>query len=134
MPHRASTAQVFAEAMAEKDAVRLRALMHPRVDFKAMTPGKFWEANDRDEVLKIFFGHWFPEHDRIESLDRVETDAFADRQRVGYRMSVATGDGPTVVEQQAYLTAQNNKIVWLRVMCSGNRPPDGSDESDVALS
>jgi hypothetical protein len=134
MPQRTSTARVFAEAMAEKDAVRLRAMMHPRVDFKALTPGRFWEANDRDAVLDIFFGDWFPEHEQIESLDRVETDAFADRQRVGYRMSVATDGGPTMVEHQAYLTAENNKIVWLRLMCSGKRPIEAPSEPAVPFS
>ena len=94
----------FAHALAEKDAARLSALFAPEIDFQAMTPRKTWEAQDADGVLAIVFGRWFEDDDRIESLERLETDSFADRERVGYRLAVSNPEGRFLLEQQAYLS------------------------------
>jgi hypothetical protein len=116
----------FAHALAEKDAPRMRALFAPEVDFRAMTPRKTWEAQDPDTVLSIVFAHWFEESDRIESLEHLEIDGFADRERVGYRLDVSNPEGRFLVEQQAYLSegagADEGRIAWMRVLCSGYRP------------
>ena len=116
----------FAHALAAKDTARLRALLHPEVDFRGMTPRRFWEAEDPDAVLEVLLGSWFEDSDEIEALERVESDAFADRQRVGYRFAVTNPDGRFVVEQQAYLAERDGRIGWMRVVCSGYRPADGS--------
>jgi hypothetical protein len=112
----------FAHALAAKDSVRLLELMHPEIDFRGLTPSRSWEANDRDAVISVLLGHWFEEADDIEALEEVESDAFADRQRVGYRFSVRNPDGRFLVEQQAYLSARDGRIEWMRVLCSGYRP------------
>ena len=49
----------FVEAVANKDAEAVGAVLHPEVDFRALTPNRFWEAHDRDAVLEILFGTWF---------------------------------------------------------------------------
>jgi hypothetical protein len=119
----------FAHALAEKDAQALSRLFAPELDFRAMTPRKTWEAQDADGVLAIVFGHWFEDDDRIQSLERLETDSFADRERVGYRLSVDNPEGRFVLEQQAYLSEgqgeAEGKIAWMRVLCSGYRPVEG---------
>jgi hypothetical protein len=112
----------FARALAAKDADRLVELMHPEIDFRGMTPNQAWEASDRDAVVAVLFGKWFEEADEIEALEQLESDAFADRQRVGYRFSVRNPDGRFLVEQQAYLSARDGRIGWMRVVCSGFRP------------
>jgi hypothetical protein len=114
----------FAHALAEKDAPRLRRLLAPEVDFRAMTPRKTWEAQDPDGVLEIVFGHWFEDSDRIDSLEHLETDSFADRARVGYRLAVSNPEGRFLVEQQAYLSEGegDGEIAWMRVLCAGYRP------------
>lgn len=111
----------FARALAVKDAGRLRELLHPEIDFRAMTPRRFWEAADPDAVLEVLFANWFDDGDEIEALERVETDAFADVQRVAYRVGVRNADGRFLVEQQAYLTPRDGRIGWMRVACSGYR-------------
>ena len=111
----------FARAVAAKDHARLRELLHPELDFRAMTPSRIWEAADPEEVLTAL-GVWFDDSDTIETLVSVETDAFSDRERVGYRLFVRNGDGPFLVEQQAYLSPRDGRIGWLRIMCSGYRP------------
>ncbi|MHB8235341.1 MAG: hypothetical protein ACYDHT_11880 [Solirubrobacteraceae bacterium] len=120
----------FAHALAQKDAPRLRELLAPELDFRAMTPRRSWDAQDPDAVLAIVFDNWFEDGDLIDSLEHVESDSFADRERVGYRLLVSNSEGRFLVEQQAYLSPgdgqdgrdDSGKIAWMRVMCSGYRP------------
>ncbi len=65
--------------------------------------------------------HWFEDSDEIEQVLAIETDSFADRQRVGYRLRVRNPDGQFIVEQQAYYTERDGRIRWMRVLCSGFR-------------
>ncbi len=116
-----SLARALAEAVATKDHDALRLLLHPDIDFRGMTPGRVWEADGPDDVVAAFAA-WFDDGDLVEGVDAVETDAFADRQRVGYRFRVRNDDGLHLVEQQAYLSDRDGRIGWLRVVCSGFRP------------
>ncbi|HWL36125.1 MAG TPA: hypothetical protein VNQ77_08010 [Frankiaceae bacterium] len=111
----------FARAVAAKDEARVRDLLHPEVDFRGLTPGRGWEATGPDGVVETL-RVWFDDGDVIEELLAVETDAFADRERAGYRLRVRNGDGAHLVEQQAYLSERDGRIGWLRVLCSGFRP------------
>jgi len=112
----------FARALAAKDPSAIRALVHPEIDFRGLTPRRAWEASDRDELISVLLGDWFEDRDEIEALELVESDSFADRERVGYRFSVRNPDGRFLVEQQAYLEDRDGKIAWMRVVCSGFRP------------
>lgn len=114
----------FARAVAAKDHDRIRALLHHDLDFRAMTPKRIWEADGPEDVISALC-FWFGDDDEIQGLDAVETDAFADRERVGYRLRITNPDGEHLVEQQAYLSEQDGKIGWLRIMCSGYRPASG---------
>jgi hypothetical protein len=113
----------FAQAIAAKDADRLRALLDPQIDFKAMTPRRTWEADSPDDVATIVFGSWCDDDDNIEGIEHLDTDAFSDRERVGYRFRVSNADGSHLVEQQAYLSpGDDGRIAWMRVLCAGYRP------------
>ncbi len=112
----------FARALAAKDSETLRELLDPNIEFRALTPRKAWEADDAEGVLTILFGSWFEDSDEIRSLEHVESDGFADRRRVGYRMQVDTDGEPYLVEQQAYLSERDGRIDWMRIVCSGFRP------------
>jgi hypothetical protein len=113
----------FARAIAAKDAPALLGLLAPEVDFRAMTPVRFWESNSAVEVVDdVVFGKWFEPTDLIESIEGIENDVVMDRERVGYRFRVTNADGAFVVEQQAYLGVQDDRIAWLRIMCTGYRP------------
>lgn len=104
----------------------MRDLLDPAVEFRGMTPRRSWEAGDPDGVLEIYLANWFEDSDRIEALDRLEGDGFADVERVGYRLLVSNPDGRFAVEQQAYLTERDGRIGWMRVLCSGFRALDGA--------
>ena len=111
----------FARSVALKDHTRVRELIHPEIDFWAMTPGDFWDAGGPDEIVGVL-EEWFGEDDVIEQIELLDCDRFADIERVGYRLRVSRPDGYYLIEQQAYLSEHDGKIGWLRIMCSGFRP------------
>jgi hypothetical protein len=116
----------FVRAIAAKDASALLGLLSPEIDFRAMTPGRFWEAGSATEVVNdVIFGNWFEAADRIDAVDAIECDVVADRRRVGYRFRVTNAEGTFLVEQQAYFGVERDRIDWLRIMCSGYRPVPG---------
>jgi hypothetical protein len=112
----------FAQAIAAKDSAALTGLLGDDVDFKALTPGRVWEATTGREVVDdIIFGRWFEAEDNIEAVESIETDVVVDRPRVAYRFRITNPDGEFRVEQQAYFGVVDGRINWLRVMCSGFR-------------
>lgn len=112
----------FAKAFAAKDADRIRELVHPEIDFRALTPNRNWEASDQDKLVSMLFDEWLEDSDEVQGIESVESDSFADRERVGYRLAVRCPDGNFLVEQQAYIEERDGTIGWMRVVCSGWRP------------
>jgi hypothetical protein len=118
-----SVGERFAQALAEKDAAGLKLVLRPDVDFRAMTPGKFWEATNVDVVVdEMMLGTWFVPERQITNVLSVTTDRVGSLDRVGYRFTVKRPDGEFVIEQQAYLETDGDTISWLRIMCSGFLP------------
>lgn len=117
-----SLGEAFADALSRKDFDEVTALLHPEVDFRGLTPRRVWEASDAKSVVEEILMSWFEPSDELERLVSTDTDAFADRARVGYRLEGHNPDGPFVVEQQAYYEERDGRIVWMRVVCSGFRP------------
>ena len=101
----------FVRALAAKDYERILDLLHPEVDFRGLTPNRSWEASDRDAVVSTVLHKWFEDSDEIEGLERLETDGFADCERIGYRFSVRNPEGRFLVEQQAYIGPRDGRIV-----------------------
>lgn len=114
--------RAFAEALGRKDFDSVLALLDARVDFRGLTPGRAWVAVDSRAVIADVLQHWFEDSDELEAIESIETDSFADRHRVAYRFRGRNQDGPFVVEQQAYYTDSDDRINWMRVLCSGFRP------------
>ncbi len=71
-------------------------------------------AKDVDRLLE--------DDDEIEALEMLETDAFADRERVGYRFRVRNPEGTFLVEQRLFIAGDEGRITWMRSVCSGFRP------------
>lgn len=118
-----SLGQRFARALAAKDEAALRELLAADVDFKGMTPGRLWEGSSPDEVLDAVFGHWFGAADHIdELLHATDSEPVVDLAAFSYRVHVTNDDGRHVVEQQGYYRASDERIGYLRLMCSGYRP------------
>lgn len=121
MTQTATLGAEYAQALAAKDFERLTALFAPEVDFRALTPRRFWEASSPEDVVAGVLRHWFEDSDEIEALEKLETDSVADRERVAYRFRVRNPEGLFLVEQQAYLSGGEDRIEWMRVLCSGYR-------------
>ena len=119
----------FAEAVAGKDYERMAGLLHPEIDFRALTPNRSWEAHDPETVIEQILKTWIEDDEHVEELISVETDPVADRERVGYRYRLRTPDGIFVVEQQAFIGERDGRIGWLRLVCSGSRPVSALGEA-----
>jgi hypothetical protein len=79
----------FVNAIAVKDAVALRALLAPDVNFRAVTPGKFWEGDDANAVVDdVILGKWFSTERSITAILRVDCGTLGTVQRPGVRSSV----------------------------------------------
>ncbi len=113
----------FAEALSRKDFARVVELVDPDLDFRGLTPNRTWQSSSAAEFVSEVLEKWFEEPDVIEEMIGLQAGAFADRDQVAYRFRGHNGDGPFVVEQQAYYTTEAGRINWLRVICSGMRPP-----------
>jgi hypothetical protein len=113
----------FVKALATKDRPGLLDVLDPDIDFRALTPGRFWEAASALELVDdVLLGAWFEPTDHIDALADLQTGSVGGgRQRVGYQLVVTNADGPHLVEQQAYYDVTDDRISWLRVMCSGYR-------------
>lgn len=115
-------ADAFVAALVARDLAGARDLLAPEVDFRAMTPSRFWEANDPagvEDVLRAWFEH--PERD-VARVDAGECGAVADTRRVGWRVSGTDAQGAFTYEQLAFAREHDGRVVWLRIMCSGPRP------------
>ena len=118
----ASVTADLVEAIVARDFPRAQALLHPEIDFRAMTPKRTWEADDPagvEEVLRAWFEH--PERE-VERVEPTEPASVEDTGRVGWRVYGTEASGGFVYEQQAFLREEGGRVVWMRVMCSGPRP------------
>ena len=112
----------YATALAAKDFDGIRELLHPELEFKGVTPRKAWEASDADSFVEDVLQMWFGEEYQILSLEHFETDAFADRERIGYRFRAREDGEEFLVEQQVFIGQRDGRIDWMRSTCSGFRP------------
>lgn len=117
----------FARALAAKDAAALRAILADPIDFQALTPGRHWQASSPTAVVdEIVLGRWFEPTDDIRDLESLGTGQLPGREHVSYLLRVRNADGDHLVEQQAYYNTDGARITWMRVLCSGYRPLNGT--------
>lgn len=110
----------FARSIAAQDADALKGLLAPRVRFRALTPGKYWECVDAEAVVdEVILGTWFSPDRSITGILGVDSTSLGAVHRVGYRFRAKLPDGDFTIEQQAYLRTENDTISWLQILCSG---------------
>jgi hypothetical protein len=123
----------FTAALAARDAAALRSLFGSEVDFRALTPGRVWEARTPDTLIDdVILGSWFEPGDVIQRIESVQHDQVGTRTRIGYRLRVENAAGTFSVEQQAFCDLTDGKISWLRVLCSGLIPVAPTDIQAMA--
>lgn len=112
----------FVAALAAKDTDMLIGLFATDVDFRGMTPGRFWEAGSAVELVKDVLYHWLDASDVVEGVEYVDVGRLVDRWRVDYSFRVRNPDGVFLVEQRAYFDLDDDGLVTrMHAMCSGFR-------------
>ena len=119
-----TVAERFVHAYTQHNRADLLDVLAPDVDFRGMTPGRFWEASTAEDLVDNVLLQWIDVHDVVQQVLSLDRDWLADREHVSFRLSVHTPDGHHLVEQQAYLMVDDGLISWLRMMCSGFRKVD----------
>jgi hypothetical protein len=119
-------ATAFVDAIVERDLARAVALLHPEIDFRAMTPNRVWEAGDPSGVETILRAWLADPDEEVHAIEPTEPSSIEDRMRVGWLVRISDADGPHVFEQQAYVRERDARIDWMRVICSGWVPVGGS--------
>ncbi|MBV9804954.1 MAG: nuclear transport factor 2 family protein [Solirubrobacterales bacterium] len=112
----------FAHALAAKDFEAFYDLLHPDVNFVALTPGRVWPALGPAKGIDGVLRHWL-DGITVERLSDVQVEQLSDCRRLGYRLHGRSGGRSFVFEQQAYLQETGGQISWVRLLCSGLRPP-----------
>ena len=111
----------FARLLAAKDFQAVSALLHPEIDFKGLTPGRFWDASGPAGVNDVL-QQWFEPQDDIKGIVALSNGGIGDRSRITWRFAVTTPDGDFEVEQNAYYEDDGDRITMMRVLCSGFQP------------
>ena len=112
-------AGALVDAIVGRDFARAVALLHPEIDFRAMTPNRVWEA-DGPAGVEAVLREWLDDPDEdVEGIEATEPISIEDTVRVGWLVHISDVDGPHIFEQQAYVRERDAQITWMRVMCSG---------------
>jgi ketosteroid isomerase-like protein len=112
----------FLEALSRRDFDGLAATFAPDGKLRGLVPSALREAEGRDAVAERF-GIW-NDAEEWELLDS-EVEDFADVVKL--RWHVASTDpeqGRLVYEQTAYAGIEEGGIVWMNLVCSGERRAD----------
>jgi hypothetical protein len=108
------------KAIASPDHSAVRMLVTGDTIAKVLTPGKLFEATGADSIVAMFDTLYGTETSHFDDVT-VETGIVADRPSVSFRIRGRDQGRPYVFEQHGYYEANEGKIVWLNLVCSGNR-------------
>jgi hypothetical protein len=111
----------FAHGLARRDFAQLTEVLCSDIEFGALTPRRPWEALSAEQTLRVL-RTWFDETKVVDDVLGVRSDAVGDRHCVTYRFAGDSAHGRFVVEQHAYYTEREDRIGWMRLLCSGFRP------------
>jgi hypothetical protein len=115
-------ASALVDAIVAQDFACAVALLHPEIDFRAMTPNRVWEAEGPAGVAAVL-REWFEDPDEdVEGIEATEPVSVEDTTRVGWIVRISDADGPHIFEQQAYVRERDGQIDWMQLMCSGWSP------------
>lgn len=132
-------------ALSRADWERVRALLHPEVHLRGLTPGRSDEARGDgavDQAIEAFKQWFFEDTDRLESVEWCEVRPVGryGRYKLSYglrgtspgmvdaystwRLRELDDDAAWIVEQEAYYEVRDGLIGWLVVLCGGYHPAD----------
>ncbi len=84
----------------------------------------YTDVSPNPRVDEVMLGKWFPPERSITAVLSVECGSVGTVEHVAYRFRARRPDGDFLIEQQAYLTTQDDRISWLQILCSGFVPDE----------
>ena len=106
----ASVAGALVDAIVARDVSRAVALLHPEIDFRAMTPNRIWEG-DGPAGVEAVFRAWFEDPDEeVHGIEPTEPVSLGGTVRAGWLVRISDADGPHSFEQQAYVRERDGRI------------------------
>jgi hypothetical protein len=117
-----SVGERFARAVLAKDWGLVEGVVDPEIDFRALTPGRPWEATAQKGLIEEVFQQWFGPSVDIYEILAISTDRVVGRNRVVYPFRARKPDGDYVCEQTAYYDKAKGRITNLRILCTGFLP------------
>jgi uncharacterized protein DUF4440 len=114
----------FVDALADRDWTRLEGCLAPDIRFRAVVPNEdrpFRDKPDAESAVEQL-RKWFGDADPLVLVDS-EVRMIADRLLIRYRFTGHDEDGDFVVEQDAFAEVNGDKLVSLRLVCSGFLAP-----------
>lgn len=110
----------FLSAIATRDFASMLECFADDVQFRALVPRGLREAIGPEESTR-WFQTWFGPAERVEALD-LRSDTIGDRHHLAWRLEVDEPTRSSVLEQHAYLTVEDERIVKFDLVCSGFQP------------
>lgn len=110
----------FVETLAARDFPSLASCFSDDARFRALVPSGPKEADGPTDAA-AYFHRWFAAYDRFDIVEG-HAEHIADRRHLTWRFSVSAPDSSRLVEQHAFATVEDNRIVLMDVLCSGFRP------------
>jgi hypothetical protein len=114
----------FVAGLAQRDWARVEGCLAPDVQFRAVVPNEARPFRDKtdspgavDQLRK-----WFGDADPLVLVDS-DVRMIADRLSVRYRFTGHEDDGDFVVEQHVFAETRGDKLVSIRLVCSGFLTP-----------
>ena len=77
-----TVAERFVQAYTGHNRADLLGVLAPDVDFRGMTPGRFWEASTAEDLVDNVLFHWIDVHDVVQQVLALDRDWMADREHV----------------------------------------------------
>jgi len=121
--HARDVASGFLEAFSRRDFDGIAATFKEDGRLRGLVPPGLREAEGREAIAERF-RIW---NDDVEDWELLETDAgdFADVVKLRWRVAATDPElGRTVYEQTAYAKIDEGGIVWMNLVCSGDRRAD----------
>ena len=109
-------------ALVARDFRALASCLDEHVRFRALLPPGLREVNGAVETANCF-RDWFGAADRLELLGG-GVEPVAQRARLSWRMRVHEPARRRLIEQQAFATVRDDRIVALDLLCSGFQPEE----------
>ncbi len=124
-----SVADHFLQALAQRDFSALTSCFDEGTHFRALVPKGLREATSASDAAG-YFRQWFGGAERFD-LIHSDVEFLAARQHWMWRFDVQRAGERQVVEQQAFASIADGRIVRMELVCSGFQPFAPLEDHDV---